>query len=277
MKILIVYNNEKSEGLRVAERVSDILTECGAETEIAEFSKEIHGEKAYKSVLRTVNTVVVIGGDGTILRVAKSAAKHGIPILGINAGRLGYLASVSSENLDIIKRIITDEYSVESRMMLKAQKIVDGVVVDSCDCLNDAVISKDTLSNVIDITLKIGNDTIDYRADGIIAATPTGSTAYSLSAGGPVVDPELECMILTPVCPHTLVARSVVLDASHEVFIKVSSNDSTSIQLSCDGRKAYDIDSSTTVKISSSTVQAKFIKLNDVSVYKVFSEKTDNY
>ena len=277
MKILIVYNKEKTEGIEIADRVSKVLTENGAETLITEFSKEINSEKPYNNMLDKVDAVVVIGGDGTILRVAKSAAIHDCPILGINAGRLGYLASVDSSNLDILKRIVTGDYSVETRMMLKAEKIINSSVVDSCDCLNDAVISKDSLSNVIDITLKIGNDTINYRADGIIAATPTGSTAYSLSAGGPVIDPELQCMVLTPVCPHTLVARSVVLDAKHEVFIKVISNDSTSIQLSADGRKAYEIDNNTTVKISNSELKAKFIKLNDVSVYKVFSEKTDNY
>lgn len=277
MKILIVYNKGKSESVGIADRVSEILTENGAETFIAEFSKEINSVKPYKDMLDKVDAVIVIGGDGTILRVAKSAAVHNCPILGINAGRLGYLASVDSCNLDILKRIITGDYSVETRMMLKAEKIISGKVVDCCNCLNDAVISKDSLSNVIDITLKIGNDTINYRADGIIAATPTGSTAYSLSAGGPVVDPELQCMVLTPVCPHTLVARSVVLDAKHEVHIKVLSNDSTSIHLSADGRKAYEIDAKTTVKISNSELQAKFIKLNDVSVYKVFSEKTDNY
>lgn len=277
MKILIVYNKEKDEGLNIADRVSDILTENGAETVITEFSKEINSPKPYRDMLSKADAVIVIGGDGTILKVAKSAALHNCPVLGINVGRLGYLASVDCDNLDILKRITTGDYSVETRMMLKAEKIIGTTVVDSCDCLNDTVISKDSLSNVIDITLKIGNDTINYRADGIIASTPTGSTAYSLSAGGPVVDPELKCMILTPVCPHTLVARSVVLDASHEVFVKVSSNDSTSIQLLSDGRKAYDIDGNTTVKISSSELKTKFIKLNDVSVYKVFSKKTDNY
>lgn len=277
MKILIVFNKEKSESIGIADRVSEILTENGAEVLITEFSKEINSQKPYNNMLDNVNAVIVIGGDGTILRVAKAAAVHNCPILGINAGRLGYLASVDSGNLDILKRIISGDYSVETRMMLKAEKIVDGKVVDSCNCLNDAVISKDSLSNVIDITLKIGNDTINYRADGIIAATPTGSTAYSLSAGGPVIDPELQCLVLTPVCPHTLVARSVVLDAKHEVYIKVVSFDSSSFQLSCDGRNAYEIDANTTVKISNSELKAKFIKIDDVSVYKVFSEKTDNY
>ena len=277
MKILIVYNKEKAESLNIAHRVSDILTDNGAETVITEFSKEINSPMPYSDVLSRSDVVIVIGGDGTILKVAKSAASHNCPVLGINVGRLGYLASVDCDNLDILKRITTGDYSVETRMMLKAEKIIGKKTVDCCDCLNDAVISKDSLSNVIDITLKIGNDTINYRADGIIASTPTGSTAYSLSAGGPVVDPELDCMFLPPVCPHTLVARSVVLAASHEVLIKVLSNDSTSIQLSADGRKAYEIDSDTTVKISCSNLKAKFIKLNDVSVYKVFSMKTDNY
>ncbi len=274
MKILIVYNKEKSIGLELAYKVSDILTLSGTETVISEFSREIN---SCCKMPDDIDAVVVIGGDGTILKVAKAAAEHNYPILGINAGRLGYLASVDSDNLEVLKRLSDNDFSIETRMLLKAEKIVDGKVVDVCHCLNDAVISKNTLSNVIDINLKIGNDTINYRADGIIASTPTGSTAYSLSAGGPVVDPELQCFVLTPVCPHTLVARSVVLDASHEVYINISSGDLSSIQLLCDGRKAYEIDDKTTVKISKSDLKAQFIKLNNISVYKVFSEKTYNY
>lgn len=272
MNILIVYNPQKDIGLKIAEDVSNFLVKLGVNTKIVKFNKtrEIEIEDIYK-------IAVVIGGDGTILKVAKSAAMVDCAVLGINAGRLGYLASANIDNFDILKRLVTGDYTVQPRMMLKADKIIDGKVIESFDCLNDAVISKDSLSNVIDIVLKISNDTISYRADGIIAATPTGSTAYSLSAGGPVVDPSLNCIILTPVCPHTLVTRSMVVDGNTPISISLNYNYKTHIHLSCDGRKAFELDNHSSVNISVSDISAKFIKLNDVSVYKILSQKTDNY
>lgn len=279
MNILIVYNAEKDIGASIANRASKILEDCGANVNIMQFKTEMtESDRKYeKRQMSESDVIAVIGGDGTILKTAKSAALLDRPVLGINAGRLGYLASVGSNNLEILKRLTEGDYTIENRTMLKSEKYIDGVCVDSCDCLNDAVISKDALSNVIDINLCIGSDTVKYRADGIIAATPTGSTAYSLSAGGPVVDPALECMILTPVCPHTLVTRSVVLDFNTPVSISVEGSDGTEIYLSCDGRKAYELNSGTTVKLSISELHAKFIKLNNVSVYKIFSEKTGKY
>lgn len=277
MNILIIYNPEKANGLKIAENSAEILTGCGARVTVTEFSRSADVTDLECERISAADVVAAIGGDGTILKVAKTAALLDRPVLGINAGRLGYLASVGCENLSILKKIVSGDYTVERRCMLKAEKYVDGVCVDRCHCLNDAVISKDALSNVIDIELSIGNDRIKYRADGIIAATPTGSTAYSLSAGGPVVDPSLQCMILTPVCPHTLVTRSVILDSNTPVSISVSGNVGTEVYLSCDGRKAFELESGSTVSVGTSGRCAKFIKLNDVSVYKIFSEKTNNY
>ena len=271
MNIKIIYNSEKPFGFKIAEQVSAILSIENVTISLLEF------DKTKEPRIDNNDFVVVIGGDGTILKVAKAAALNNCPILGINAGRVGYLASVDSNDLLPIKRLVTGDYSVEIRTMIKASKYVNGSLIESCDCLNDAVISKDLLSNIIDINLTIGNDTIKYRADGIIASTPTGSTAYSLSAGGPVVDPALQCMVITPVCPHTLVARSVVLDINTEVSVSIDCKDSNKFYLLCDGRKAFELDSDTTVKFTKSEISASFIKLNDVSVYKVFNNKTVNY
>ncbi len=272
MNILIIYNPESTSGLSVVERVSDILKSKNIAINISKFCKD-----SEPVIPKYTDIIIVIGGDGTIIKVAKSAAKLDCPILGINAGHLGYLASVDQKDLDIIHRLLSGDYSVEERCMIKAEKLKNGEIVDSCDCLNDAVISKDTLSNVIDISLKIGNDTIEYRADGIIAATPTGSTAYSLSAGGPVVDPEMKCVILTPVCPHTLVTRSMVVDGAKPISISVKGKIGKSINFMCDGRIGFILDEDSTVNISISDTTAKFIKLNDVSVYKILSVKTDSY
>lgn len=272
MNILIIYNVESESGESIAQKAAQILCCDGVSTSIQKFCKS-----SEPSIPKNTDIIIVIGGDGTILKVAKSATELDCPILGINAGNLGYLASVKRENLEIIKRVLSEDYCVEERCMIRAEKYTDGRCVDSCDCLNDAVISKDMMSNVINIKLTIGNDTMLYRADGIIAATPTGSTAYSLSAGGPVVDPQMNCVVLTPVCPHTLVARSLVVNGNTPIKISVSGAKETEINLMCDGRKGFSLSEKDTVNISISENFAKFIKLNDVSVYKVLSEKTDSY
>ncbi len=272
MNILIIYNVESELGESIAQKAAQILCCDGVTVSIHEFCKSCEPK-----IPEDTDIIIVIGGDGTILKVAKLATKLDCPILGINAGHLGYLASVKNENLEIIKRILTKDYCVENRCMIRAEKYTNGVCVDACDCLNDAVISKDMMSNVIDIKLTIGNDTMLYRADGIIAATPTGSTAYSLSAGGPVVDPQMNCVVLTPVCPHTLVARSLVVNGNTPIKISVNGAKETKINLMCDGRKGFSLSEDDTVSISISENKAKFIKLNDVSVYKVLSEKTDSY
>ncbi len=272
MNILIIYNPESSSGYEVSQKVTEILKSDGVNISVQEFCKSKEPE-----ICNNTDIIIVIGGDGTIIKVAKSSAKLDCPILGINAGHLGYLASVDQNDLSAVKRILTNDYSIEKRCMIRAEKYKNGVLTESCDCLNDAVISKDTLSNVIEIKLNIGNDTIEYRADGIIAATPTGSTAYSLSAGGPIVDPKMKCVILTPVCPHTLVTRSMVVDGNTPVSISVKGLSDKSINLLCDGRVGLLLDEDSTVNISISDTTANFIKLNDVSVYKILSVKTDSY
>ncbi len=272
MKFLVVYNTIQDSGITLAEQVSAILKSLDQAVELTEFSKD--GET---SIADNTDIVIAIGGDGTILKIAKEAAIHNCPVLGINAGHLGYLASLNRENIDNVKRLTVGDYKIENRVMLKAQKYKNNLLIDSCECLNDAVISKDSLSNVIDIDLTIDNDTINYRADGIICATPTGSTAYSLSAGGPVVDPQMKCAVITPVCPHTLVTRSLIVDGNTPIKIKVCGSVGNIINLMCDGRKAFTVEPDSEIQISISDATAKFIKLNDISVYKVLSTKTDSY
>lgn len=272
MKFSVIYNTVKETGVLLADQVSALLKKLDQDVSLSEFSKESN-----TFIPENTDIVIVIGGDGTILKIAKEAAIHNCPILGINAGHLGYLASLNNENIETIKRLAVGDYDIEKRVMLKAEKYCNGIMTDSCECLNDAVISKDSVSNVIDIDLMIGNDTINYRADGIICATPTGSTAYSLSAGGPVVDPQMKCVIITPVCPHTLVTRSLVVDGNTPIKIKVCGSGENVINLMCDGRKAFTVEPNCEIQIGISDTIAKFIKLNDVSVYKVLSAKTDSY
>lgn len=274
MKILIVYNNENC-ALSIAQDVYKLFKENNVDSELLEFSEIMNPNLVDDSSFSSYDFFIIIGGDGTIIKAAKLAAIHDIPVIGINAGHLGYLASVNPDNLDSLLRLISGDYSIENRIIIKAEKIVDGICTDSCEGLNDIVICKNALSNLINVSITIGCDNIMYRADGIIAATPTGSTAYSMSAGGPVIDPTLDCIVITPVCPHTLLNRSLVIDAKSHIMLNVSSKNSCDIMVACDGRPAFELDENNTIKISISDLKAKFIKFNNSSVYKVFYEKTN--
>lgn len=270
MRILIVYNTNRFNGLEIATKASELLVDAGAETQLLEFSSNDIDDFDFS----IFHKIVAIGGDGTIIKIAKLASQYKLPVIGVNAGRLGYLASVDLDMLGDITKIVTDNCSVEERMMLTADIYRDKKLVMSCDGLNDIVISKSSVATMLDIDVKVNNDVITYRADGFITATPTGSTAYSMSAGGPVVDPSVDCMVLTAVCPHTLMNRSVIVGVKTDVSVSVRNADNLQIVLSADGRAVCDLDDKCVVKIKKSNKTVSFIKLSDVSVYKIFSEKT---
>lgn len=275
MNILIVYNSENLTGKNTVDRAVKILEKKSAAVTQLDFEFILNNDNL-DEYFKNVDVVISVGGDGTMIKVAKIAAMFNLPILGINAGKLGYLTSIDAENLDDLYKLFSGDYIVENRIMLKAEKFVDGSLCDSVLCLNDFVLAKSMHINMINFKLSIDNDVISYKADGLIAATPTGSTAYSMSAGGPIIDPSLNCMILTPVCPHTLLNRSMVINDGTSVTITLFNDKNDSVNLSADGRNGFTFDNNCVVKLSIANVKAKFIKLNKMSVYKVFSKKMCN-
>lgn len=273
MRINIIYNHNKDNCYEIALKSAEILKQSGAHVSIFDIDAATSNNNE-ETVFKTAEIIAVVGGDGTILKIAKIAALNNKAIVGINAGRLGYLACIGADQLNSLKFLVNGDYTIENRTMILAEWYENNTLLGKCNCLNDAVISHGAISTLIDLDIAIDNDNFFYRADGIIAATPSGSTAYSLSAGGPVVDPTLDCFILTPVCPHTLQNRALVINSTKTADIKVDCSKNASAYLSCDGENVYEIKRSSTIKIKRSDLNAKFIKLNDVSVYKVFSEKT---
>ncbi len=223
--------------------------------------------------------VLTIGGDGTIIHAARHAAPLHKPLLGINMGRLGYVAGLEPDELHMLRKLKTGEYSTEKRMMLRViHKNADGVT--EFYSINDAVISRGSLSRLIDIEVSLDRDYIcHYRADGLIVSTPTGSSAYSLAAGGPVVEPTMKCIVMTPICPHSIFARSVIFSHSSELVITASCDDETEVFLTIDGAKTVIIKKNDSVSVTSSDLEAEFINLKDRSFYRVlndkFAEKSD--
>ncbi len=219
------------------------------------------------------DVIITIGGDGTIIRYAKRAALDNKPVLGINAGRMGYLANIEQNELSLISKLKTKEYFVEKRMMLSVAVMENGKVINEYTALNDAVITSGFISRIVDISVGVFGDYINYRADGLIISTPTGSTAYSMSAGGPIIDPLTQNICITPICSHSLSAKPILMGANNVIKVKAFSKKRTDIFLTIDGRKVAPIKPYTEIQIRKSQSTAQLIRLNDRSFYKTLSYK----
>lgn len=226
-------------------------------------------------IYEEADIVIAVGGDGTIIRTAKRAAEHGKLVLGVNSGRIGFMAGLEQSELEYLKKLKTGDYDTENRMLLDAKLIntVTNEILGEYHCLNDAVISKGALSRIMDITLDCNSELIQYRSDGLIVATPTGSTAYSMSAGGPVVDPSVEGMIITPICPHSFFARSILLNADSKIIVSADNPPDTKAYLTVDGEEAFELKHGYAVKITKSDLSVRLIKLKKDSFYRTLSRK----
>ncbi len=191
---------------------------------------------------KEVSFAVILGGDGTFLRAARYTFGSDIPLYGINLGRLGFLATGSPESAEEdIKTIIAGRYTLQRRHLLKGQILRSGRLVHELHALNDFVISKGSIARVTDIEVRVGKETLTlFLADGLILSTPTGSTAYALSAGGPIVPPHVPCMIVAPICAHTLYARPVILSGGDGAVV-IPRGDTRSLMLTQDGQLGYEL------------------------------------
>jgi len=223
---------------RVLEWIGNQGFTCLIEDHIADFAGRTHTENVWDNS----NLLVVIGGDGTLLRAIRMSAHLEIPILGVHMGYLGFLTEVTgNEVYNALESVIKGDYIQEERIMFNATIVRDGNTISSQDVINDIVINKSALARIIDIEVWTNSTFITcYRADGLIVSTPTGSTAYNLATGGPIVHPQVEAIILTPICPHVLSNRSIVLPDFQEVLIIVNSGKtSDDIYLTLDGQRGF--------------------------------------
>ncbi len=217
--------------------------------------------------------IVTIGGDGTIIRYAKQAAAVKKPIIGINAGRMGYLANIEQSEYKLIGKIAQGDYEIEKRMMLDVTVTDESGNVSVYKALNDAVITSGFVSRIIDVYAGLDGYNLHYRADGIIVSTPTGSTAYSLSAGGPIIDPAAECFCVTPICSHALSAKPILLGADKKLNVNAFSKKRTDIYLSIDGKKVCSIKQKTKIAITKSDEYVELISVNNKNFYKTLAMK----
>lgn len=231
-------------------------------------------EYAAEEIGREAECLLVFGGDGTLLNSARQAAPAGLPLLGINLGRMGFLTEVDAPELFFaLEKLLKGEYRIEGRMMLEARVFRGGKPVERSSALNDAVVTKGAFARLIFLETFVNNEYVaTYPADGLIIASPTGSTAYSLSAGGPLVSPEQELMLVTPICPHSLWARPLVIGADREIRVNVNSQNEE-VMLTMDGQYGFRLEQNDAVVVTRAPYQAKFIRLKNRSFYYLLRKK----
>jgi NAD+ kinase len=218
--------------------------------------------------------VIVLGGDGTILRVARQFSGTNLPILGVNLGQMGFLAEVEPPMLETALQLVLDgNYKIRHRLMLSARVFRDDRPVAEYTALNDIVISKGPFSRIIYLDTYVNDKQLEeYPADGIIVATPTGSTGYSLSAGGPIVNPALDVMIITPICPHLLHHRSVIVDSSERVSIRPWTRQAEVI-LTIDGQVGFQLQDDDVVQVTRAPLTTPLIQLQGTDFYTLLHRK----
>lgn len=277
MQIALVVNFTNPQAINTAVEVIKVITSCGARVlMLSSTQKYIESpDVTYISdenqLFENCDVVVTVGGDGTIIRSAKFAALMSKPIIGVNLGRIGFVAELEPTEINMLKKVVKGDYTLMKRMVLGIE-VMGKEKETSFIAINDAVISRGALSRIIEFDVSVEGEKIaTYRADGLLFSTPTGSTAYALSAGGPVIDPKLSLIELTPVCPHSLTARSVLF--TDDTVLSVQCKSSDAAYLTVDGQESLPINEGEKLVIKASAHTLNMINLKEKNFYRIVGEK----
>lgn len=262
MRIGIIPHTGKEVAMELSRQAAEFLQERGAEIETI-LTPE-------RDSFVGLDLAIVFGGDGTLLGAARLASEWQVPVFGVNVGHLGFLTEVETDRLTpALEKLLANEYKLEERMLISAVVRRDGREITKHVALNDFVVTRGTFARIIDLSIFVDQQHVtDYVADGIIISTPTGSTAYSLSAGGPIIEPLLESICITPICAHSLASRSVV--TRPEVEVKVRLNSATEpVMLTIDGQEGFPLKAGDEVTIRRAEKPALFVKLGTRGFFQV--------
>ena len=280
-KIILCPNPSRDRGMNTTKRVDKMLREMGFRTVVCSpFKDQKDGAFADMDVrplhpeLRSADMLITFGGDGTILHLAKLVALNKIPVLGINMGGLGFIAELEAGELDKLRRLKEWNFETEHRMMLDVSVVRDGRQIYTNLGLNDAVIREGPISHVIHLKISSdGRHLADIAGDGVIVATPTGSSAYSLSAGGPVVEPVAQTMVVCPICTHNMRFSSYVLSPEHTLTIQLERNGRKPVYLFVDESRAFPLRADDQVLVRRSKYTTKLVRLTEKSFCEIFAKK----
>ena len=284
MKIVLSSNPYRDKGMRVALEARRILEHAGAQTVLCLPFQPKKGDRLelprqvslslMEKELPTADLLICFGGDGTILHAARDATLHNIPILGVNTGSVGFMAELERSELPLLAPLAHGMYTVEERMMLDVRVLRGNKIIYEDSALNDAVISKGSMARVAEMEVLADRVKVTgITGDGVIVATPTGSTAYSMSAGGPIVEPTSKSIIVTPVCAHQLAARAMVLAPERVVTVQLPRGNRKYLYLSVDGGKAVRLTGGDRVEVCRSERVTQLVRLADRSFYQVINQK----
>ena len=284
-KVILTPNPYRDKNFQTVRNAMQILQDSGVEVKLClpfevdrtyDLPKDLRFSRLDKE-LPTASAVVCFGGDGTILHMAKAATRQGVPVLGVNIGTMGFMAELENSELSALSQLATDDYEIDCRMMLDVTVHRDRDIIYHDLCLNDAVITKGAVARIVHLEVKCdGVQAMECGGDGIIVATPTGSTAYSLSAGGPIVEPEAHSILVTPVCAHDVGSRCIVASDKRVITVGLTRNARRNAFLSVDGGKALRINVGDVITIRKSNLTTKLVRLKNRSFYDVVNLKFKN-
>ena len=273
--IAIIPNLNKDINLSVTKNLAEKLLYLGAEVYIeSKYAESLSSSViSYDNFPDEVELIIVVGGDGSILDASVLAVERDIPILGVNLGKVGYLSEVEPDNLDILSGIFMNNFSIEEKMLLSVSHVSDRVVHKAQRlAVNDVIVSHDTVLGIADFTLENGvGDCVKYRADGLILSTPAGSTAYSLSAGGPIVSHDIDSIVATPICPHSFFNRSIIFKATEKIKLKNISK--TVLNVSIDGRYFTNISAGEECQIQMAEKKLKVLTFCENNMFSTLFKK----
>lgn len=280
-KIILCPNPSRDHGMRATRAAEAILHEMGFQTVVCSpFKDQKDGAfgdydvRPLPQEMKTADLLITFGGDGTILHLAKLVALNQVPVLGINMGGLGFVAELEASELDALRKLKDWGFEIEQRMMLDVSVIRDGRQIYTNLGLNDAVIREGPISHVIHLKISSdGRHLADIAGDGVIVATPTGSTAYSLSAGGPVVEPVAKTMVVTPICTHNMRFSSYVLSPEHTLTVELERNGRKPVFLFVDESRAFALRSDDKIVVRKSKYVTKLVRLTERSFCEIFAQK----
>lgn len=280
-RIGIAVNQDKPSAVDVTKQLIGLLEAKGANVLVDSGV----ADKLYRSDIAMqveqfpghVDLVFVLGGDGTLLGVARQLAVHDLPILGINLGHLGFLSEAEPEDLhSAVDRVLNGDYHLEKRMMEEASIIRNGQVIHKNIALNDVVIAKATSGRMVTLSVYVDDMYVDkYSGDGLIVSTPTGSTAYSLSCGGPIVSPNINVILVTPICPHRLNSRPFLVQKDQEVRIEVTSTH-TDVGVTIDGQVGYKVEANDIITVRKASHYTPLIKWQEREFFSVLRQKLND-
>ncbi len=277
-RIAVIPNEYRDPNLAETKRIVERI--CSYDKTVLldkRLSEKMDGGFVYGSleeIMAQADAAVVLGGDGTILKIAPCAARNDVPLVGINFGNLGFLSQAEKGDDSIFENLFSGNFTVRQTMMLSARVMKRGKETAAYLALNDVVISNQDYSRVVHLNLTVdGTRANSYYADGTIVATPTGSTAYSLSAGGPIVQPGMEAMVVTPICPHTLGTRAMVISGEQTVEVSTSPPYRVAAVMTVDGRKAQVLDEDEVVEITRSQYRTSLIQLPSSNFFEILRRK----